>query len=185
NTGSRYLYFLSTAAERLSLHFAADPPELLTGSRIRTRGIRLDKTLAVASGKVKVQPVTPAPPLNALGEQRTLVILVNFSDLPTEPYAPDEAQNVIFGTTSGFFLENSFEKAWLSGDVAGWFTIDASSTACETSAIADQAKSAASAVGIDLAVYTHYVYAFPQNDACGFWGRSTVGGTPSEAWITG
>src|SRR5205814_9533941 len=30
-----------------------------------------------------------------------------------------------------------------------------------------------------------YVYAFPQNYACSFWGRSTVGGSPSEAWITG
>src|SRR5881296_546975 len=38
-TGGRYLYFLETQTERLSLHFAADPPELLTGARVRVRGV--------------------------------------------------------------------------------------------------------------------------------------------------
>jgi hypothetical protein len=35
-----------------------------------------------------------------------------------------------------------------------------------------------------VAAYQHLVYAFPQN-ACGFWGRSSVGGNPSVAWING
>src|SRR5712692_10934615 len=46
-TGSRNLYFLeSTAGERLSLHFSADPlKHLLTGTRIRVRGVRVGQTL--------------------------------------------------------------------------------------------------------------------------------------------
>src|SRR5262245_33070559 len=69
HTGSRYLYFLSTAAERLSLHFTADPPELLTGSRVRARGIRVNSTLALGSGKGgSVQTVSSAV-VNPLGEQ--------------------------------------------------------------------------------------------------------------------
>src|SRR5262249_25698096 len=39
--------------------------------------------------------------------------------------------------------------------------------------------------GMNVAAYPHRVYAFPQNNACLFGGRSTVGGNPSRAWING
>jgi hypothetical protein len=140
--------------------------------------------LALAGGN-EVQTLAPAPVPNALGEQRTLVILVTFSDAPTQPYTPDEARSVMFETTSQFYWENSFQQTWLSGDVVGWFTIAATSTACDTNGIATQARSAASAAGVNLAAYAHYVYAFSQNYNCYFWGRSTLGGNPSHAWING
>ena len=184
--GSRYHYGLQTATGKLSLHFADDPPtHLLTGARVRAHGFRLDGTLALGSGSKNVQTVTPAPSGSKLGAQRTLVILVNFPDSPAQPYTPEYAQGVVFGTTSNFFLENSFQQTWLSGDVVGWFTIASSSSVCDTVGIAAEAQSAASAAGVDLAAYTHYIYAFPQNDACYFWGRSTVGGNPSQIWING
>jgi hypothetical protein len=185
-TGARYLYFLDAADRRYSLHFAAYPPtHLLTGDRVRVRGVHIDGTLALGSGKKNVQPVTPAPLPNTLGEQRTLVILVNFSDAPTQPYTPEYAQDVVLNMTSQFYLENSFEQTRLTGDVVGWFTIALISTGCSTSTLASQAQSAASAVGIDLTAYSHYIYAFPQNAACGWLGLSTVGGNPSQAWING
>jgi gametolysin peptidase M11 len=184
--GSRYHYGLETATGKLSLHFADEPPtHLLTGARVRAHGFRLDGTLALGSGSKNVQTVTPAPSGSKLGAQRTVVILVNFSDSPAQPYTLEYAQGVVFGTTSNFFLENSFQQTWLSGDVVGWFTIASSSSVCDTFGIATQAQSAASAAGVDLAAYTHYIYAFPQNDACYFWGRSTVGGNPSQIWING
>ena len=182
--GSRYLYFLEGIEGRLSLHFAADPPELLTGARVRVRGVRVNAALALGSDGGSVQTLSSALP-NTLGEQRTLVILVNFLDNPTEPYTPEYAQSVVFGTTSQFFLENSFEQTWLTGDVVGWVTIALSSTVCDTYGIATQAQLATSAAGVNLAAYAHYVYAFPQNYACFFWGRSTLGGSPSQAWING
>ncbi len=180
--GSRYLYFLDTAAERLSLHFAADPPELQTGSRVRARGMHVRGALALGSGKGNVTTVSPAVS-STRGEQRTLVILVNFSDDPTEPYTLDEARSVVFATTSQFFLENSFEQTWLTGDVVGWYTIPLSVTVCDSSTLASQAKSAASTAGVDLTAYTRYVYAY--SNACGGLGLGTVGGNPSQAWING
>jgi hypothetical protein len=113
------------------------------------------------------------------------VILVTFSDAPTQPYTPDVARSVMFDTTSRFYLENSFQQTWLTGDLVGWFTIASTSTVCDTFAIATQAEAAASAAGINVAAYPHRVYAFPQNDACLFWGKSTVGGNPTQAWING
>jgi hypothetical protein len=184
--GSRFEYFLRTRHGRLALRFAGRPPtDLVTGARVRVTGVQTGTTLALGREATSVQTVTPAPVLNTLGAQHTLLILVNFSDAPAEPYTPDAARGVMFDTTSGFFLENSFQQAWLSGEVVGWFTIAATSTVCDTATIAAQAEAAAAAAGVDVASYQHLVYAFPQNYACYFWGRSSVGGNPSRAWING
>ena len=53
--GSRYLYFLEAGGERFSLHFAADQPALLTGSRVRVKGLRVGGALVLASGKTDLQ----------------------------------------------------------------------------------------------------------------------------------
>jgi MG2 domain len=184
--GARFEYFIHTNTGRYSLNFRGKPPrDLLTGARIRAKGVLTGNTLALAPDASGVQTVTPASLQNPLGEQRTLVILVNFSDAPTQPYTPDVARSAMFDTTSRFYLENSFQQTWLSGDVVGWFTIATTSTACDTSAIMTQAEAAASAAGFNVAAYPHRVYAFPQNNACLFWGMSTVGGNPTLAWING
>jgi hypothetical protein len=138
--------------------------------------------LALGGGSGSVQTLATALP-NTLGEQRTLVILVNFEDNRTQPYTPEDAQGAVFGTTSQFFEENSFGQAWLGGDVVGWITIPLSTSACDIFTLASQAQAAASAAGVDLAAYTRYVYLY--SNACAGAGVATVGGSPSEAWING
>jgi hypothetical protein len=182
---SRLHYYLKTGGNRLSLHFVDNRPEhLLTGATIRVKGVQVDNTLALSSGGGKVKPVTPAPVPSTLGELRTLVILINFQDNPIQSYTVADAQSMVFGTVRDFYLENSYQKAWLNGDVVGWYTIPTSSTVCDFNAIALQANSAASAAGVNLSAYNHYLYAFPQN-ACGGLGLSTVGGNPSQSWVIG
>jgi len=183
--GGRYRHFLDTKSGRYSLHFAGRPTHLLTGSRIRVKGIQVGTTLALAADVTTIQTVAPAAVPNTFGEQRTLVILVNFQDNPIQPYTPSDAQGVVFGTTSNFFLENSYGQMWLTGDVVGWYTIRLDGTTCDSGAIATYAEAAASAAGVDLSAYVHRVYAFPSNAACGFAGAATVGGSPSRAWING
>ncbi len=53
--GSRYLYFLDAGGQRFSLHFAADQPALLTGSRVRVKGLRVGAALVLASGNTSLQ----------------------------------------------------------------------------------------------------------------------------------
>ena len=189
DAGSRILFGLKTATERLWLHFAGtEPTHLMTGARVRVRGVRNQNLLALGGGngnkKGNVEEVTPAPPLNVIGERRVLMILVNFQDKPDQPYTVADTQNVLFGDTSDFMMENSYQQTWLSGNVAGWYTIPFTSTVCDIFSIATYAKEAATAAGYNLAAYSHYVYAFPQN-ACGGQGVGTVGGSPSESWIIG
>jgi hypothetical protein len=183
NTGSRYLYFLEVAGQRFSLHFSTEPPDLLSDSRVRVRGVRIKEALALGSGRMNVQTLAAALP-NTFGAQSTLVMLVNFQDNPTQPYTLNDAWNVLFGTTSDFFLENSYEQTWLTGDVVGWYTIPLNSTSCNSGSIATYAEAAATAAGVNLSAYTHRVYAFPAA-ACGFSGAATVGGNPSRTWING
>ena len=184
--GSRYHYFLHSNGTHYSLHFSGSSPDhLLTGATIRVKGVQVQNMLALGDTTTSVQQLAAAPAPTTLGEQRTVVILVNFSDAPTQPYTPDSARSAIFGTTSSFFLENSYQQTWLAGDVYGWFTIPVSSTSCDYASIASYAQSAATVAGVNLSFYAHQVYAFPQNASCGWWGLSSVGGTPSQSWING
>lgn len=195
NKKARLVNYLRTPqGQRISLHFKAQPPGLVTGTQVRAKGVLLDDSMALESGDGSLTLAarggttggsnggTAAGP-SATGEHKTLVILVNFQDNPIQPYTPDFAKTVLT-TTSDYFRENSSQQMWLNTDVTGWFTIANSSSVCDTWTIAAQAKEAASAAGYNLSAYTHHVYVFPQI-ACGWWGLSSVGGSPSNTWITG
>jgi hypothetical protein len=188
DVGSRYLYFLKAANRRFSLNFAKDPPTHLTsGARVRVRGVRTNGVLALQSGGDSIQVLSSALP-NTLGEQRTLVILVNFRNNNSQPYTVDFANNLFFGTTSDFFLENSYQQTYLSGIIKGWYTIDMDSPmnapTCDYSLMSSLADQAAASAGVVLSNYSRKVYAFPQT-GCGWWGLSSVGGMPSRSWING
>jgi hypothetical protein len=197
-TTSRLRHFLEVNGEWFSLHFATRRPQLLSGTVVRVSGIHIDGALALASGETSVEVMelnpnnstggtgtTPSPTLpNTFGEQRTVVLLVNFQDNPIEPYTLDYARSVVFATTNNFNLENSFGQTWLTGDVYGWFTIPLSSTVCDYPTLATYAQQAATEAGANLSAYNRYIYAFPTN-ACNWMGLGTVGGNPSQAWIKG
>jgi hypothetical protein len=167
-----------------SLYYSAEAPDLLTGAWVRVKGMRIQQALALQSGSTSTTTISSPPLTNTFGEQPTIVILVNFQDNPVQPYTVDYARDVTFGTTSNWDLEDSYFQTWLSGDVVGWYTIPMDSTVCNTSSIATYAKQAATAAGVNLSNYRHYVYAFPQN-ACSWWGYGSVGGNPSWAYING
>ena len=125
------------------MHFRDNPPQLLSGEQVVAHGVYLDLdggtdahgAMALESGEQLLMLAadggtdggsndgTPAPVPNTFGEQRVLVMLVNFEDNPSEPFTVDDANNLVFGTASDFFLENSYGQTWLAGDVEGWYTL--------------------------------------------------------------
>ncbi|MGR8981716.1 MAG: NEW3 domain-containing protein, partial [Gammaproteobacteria bacterium] len=206
-----YVYLLTTdSGEQYSVHFAKEMPDVLSGARVKAKGLVLYGIKAKDAGETagamavddgngglvllaapggknsgsggSTTTTTSLP--NTLGAQQTLVILVNFYDNATQPYTPATAQNVIFDTVSKFYLEASYQQTSVTGDVKGWFTINSSATVCDTATIASEAKNAASKV-VNLSSYSHLVYAFPKNLNCKWGGLSTVGGSPSQSWING
>jgi hypothetical protein len=123
---------------------------------------------------------------NTFGEQRTLVVLVNFQNNPTaQPFTVSQVRNMVFGSVSNFFYENSYTQTWLSGDVYGWVTIPMNSTVCDTKVLSQYANNAAAAAGADLSSYTRYVYVFPHN-ACSFGGyTATTSNSVPRVYLNG
>jgi hypothetical protein len=190
-TESRLRHFLKTATDRIELHFGGKAmPDLLSGSFVRVRGVRVEDELAIAgtadgstTTTQSVQTLASIAP-NTFGEQKVLVLLVNFQDKATQPWTTTQVRDIVFNTVDSFYRESSYGQAWLAGDVFGWYTLPVSSATCDQNAIATYAKQAAIAAGINLSAYNRLVYAFPTL-ACGWTGWGTYGGNPSQAWING
>ncbi len=185
----RYLYYLNTPGGRVPLHFVKNPPtHLLTGDHVRVRGQQSGGTLILASGGSVTTTLTAttsstAPLPNTFGAQSTVVILVNFQDNVVQPWTPAQVQSAVFTTTSNFMVENSYGQTWLTGNVFGWYTMALSSTTCDGFQIATAADNAATAAGVNLSAYTHYVYVTPTNTNCVGVGGAEIGGP--FAWLFG
>jgi hypothetical protein len=184
-TGARLLHFLKVADQRLRLIFEGDlPPGLSTGSQVRVRGRLQNDVLELSGGGSSVQTVALASP-NTFGEQRTLVMLVNFQDNLSQPYSVAAAHTTTFQDVSKFFIENSYGQTWLTGDAVGWLTLPMTSSTCDYYKISSLAEQAATSQGINLSQYPRRVFAFPKMSACSWWGLGNVGGNPSRSWVNG
>jgi hypothetical protein len=173
---------LATPSGRYALHFAGDAPDAPTGSRLHVRGVRIGSAIAVPDrGDVLVDKASAMP--FTTGPQKTLAILVNFQSAPTtQPYPVAQVESLMFGTTSAFDYEASYQQTTVTGDVAGWFTIPLAAGSCDYVAIMNYAQAAAAGAGYVLSDYRRFVYIFPST-SCAWWGLGTVGGNPSHAWV--
>ena len=201
NGESRLRHFLETPfGERFELSFAKDAPRHGNGQQVRLDGVLFGQAQAGRDGLLALEDgdssvvwldadgtnttldgsLVPAVEYS-LGEQKTLMILVNFSDKAEQPWTPTAAKGM-FDTLDAYIRENSAERTWLSGRVAGWFTIAQSSTVCDAYNLRNLARAAASQSGIDLSAYNRFIYAFPKN-ACSFSGSASVGGKTTDAYI--
>lgn len=187
---------LLSAQGRSSLHFAGNAPMEQSGTRVRIRGVRLGNRVAVqpddgvlilalaSTGGTVTSTTGTAIATNTFGEQRTVVLMVNFAANPSEPWTAAAVRDTVFGKVSDYIRENSYGQTWVAGDVFGWFTLAVDPSTCNTMDISIAAQQAAKAKGIDLTGYQRIVYAFP-DIGCPWSGEATVGGSPSHAWFDG
>lgn len=189
NNRETYEYRLTTdTGERYGLIFQYPIADYQTDERIEVTGTLMFcddasavKILLVQSSTRVNAMLTTAALSGTIGDQRTAVILVSFTDQQTTDTIAT-AQNVVFNTVNSFWRENSFNQTSISGDAFGPYTIALSKSACDSDAIATAAKAAAQAAGVDLSRYNRHVFAFPKN-GCSWYGLGTIGGNPSKAWL--
>lgn len=200
---NRLHHFLDTPfGEHFELSFAQDAPRHGNGKRVRLDGVLFGPAQAGRDGLLALEDgdsslvwldnagtsttldgsIAPAVEYS-LGEQKTLMILVNFSDNTAQPWTPTEAKGM-FDTLDAYIRENSAGRSWLSGAVSGWHTIALSSTVCDSYNLKMQARSAATQSGHTLSDYDRLIYVFPKN-ACGYVGSGSVGGKPTDTYING
>ncbi|WP_105199047.1 Ig-like domain-containing protein [Pseudoalteromonas sp. T1lg10] len=120
------------------------------------------------------------------GEQKTLVLMVNFQENPAEqPMTSAEARELMFGTINDYYKANSYGQLWFTGEVGGLVTVPLSNQDCNTSYILEEeAKKQAQAKGIDLSGYTRFVY-LTTGDGCATEGSATTSSLPSRVIING
>ena len=100
---------------------------LPAGSRATITGILNDQTLTFAQNSVKLLPerdLVWTPEFN-LGEQRTLVLLVEWDDRPLAA-TPEQVNPYVFGVTNSladFYYQASGGKTTTTGDIFGPFNL--------------------------------------------------------------
>ena len=176
-------WLVDESGQRTELQFPDGAPAgLLTGRRISVAGEIADGVLQVGelSGEA-------APAAVVTGEQRTLVLTVNFQDRALS-CSNTQVDGIMFtGTrnTDGYYRETSYNNIWFTGLVSGPYTINYSTTSpCDYYGWANAAEAAAQAAGINVSLYNRRVYVMPSAGSCGTWaGLGTLGGNPSRSWI--
>ena len=156
----------------------------LAGKRVRASGVRHGNALAV-SGSVEATATSTAVAA-ATGVKSVAVLLFNFTGDTRQPWTTTAVRDVVFdsaGSVNAYYRDASYGQMSMTGDVFGWFTIDAANTGCDYTTWAGQARSAASAAGVPLSNYQYTVFAFPQAAGCGWSGLAYLPGTSS--WING
>ncbi|MDA9101057.1 Ig-like domain-containing protein [Omnitrophica bacterium] len=189
--------------EVINLHFAQDPPDLPDGSHVIARGKKIGHEMVLERGKSKktvvgaanssgestesLQTVSSAPAAAVSGDQKTIVLRVDFQDKPTA-CTVEGIDNLMFSGSSSvdlYYQESSFGNITFSGDVKGPFTIPYNNTTtCDYYNWAYAADDAATAAGVDLMQYQRRIYVLPTS--CNGWaGLGTIGGYPSRVWVLG
>lgn len=200
---SRVEHALKTPfGERFVLHFADKNENFQTGQRIALDGLYLDAgeddsdgSVAIGSGDAEILTLgaengptygsDPGVLGNTFGEQRTLVMMVNFQDdSGNKPWTRTDVQNT-FNQVNDYYKEVSYGQTWLKTTVAGWYTLPVSGSTCNRTEFSDQADLAAAKAGLNVNDYDRIVYVWPRLSSCGWGGLGTVGGAPSRAWSNG
>ncbi|EEZ86633.1 conserved hypothetical protein [Vibrio harveyi 1DA3] len=202
---SRLRYILNSGNARTEIKFPlhAYAKRLKDGVKVRANGLSIKQTgkkldvlalneepsnllvLADGSNKISTDGIDSTQvTASSFGEQRTLVMLLNFLDNTQTPWSVEETRELVFGQVNDFYKENSDNQVWLTGDVAGYYTLPMNAT-CDTWTIHTTAEDVARDNGINFGNYARIVYVFPENSACGWTGKGTVGGNPSKAYVNG
>ena len=130
-------------------------------------------------------PVSAADISPVLGEQKTLVFLVNFQENPNEePISIEDARNLVFGTVNDYYQANSYGQLSLSGDIAGLFTAPMSNQICDDATVADAVNSMAVDAGVPIEQYDRYIY-LTTRTGCASEGSASTSGLPSRTSING
>ncbi|MEK7586964.1 MAG: hypothetical protein AAB453_03805 [Patescibacteria group bacterium] len=161
-------------------------PNLVSRAVIRTTGLLLDNILVADTSKpANYSVITPAPPLSAdsLGEQKTLVLLIDFLDSGPRPFTPAEAYDFILNPNSQFqkfYKENSYNKTWFTGDIKGWYRLNRNGGSGElgcTGGIyinSDEIQNFLVSDAINLSNYDRIIFLGAPLGNCSFVGKSLI-----------
>ncbi len=182
-------YFVSTGGrtrvEVMPLFESAAMPTI-SGSQVKIAGAAMDDRV-VFSGFIpsgEYQGVIIGGSGNTgptLGEQKVVVMMVNFSNTPVPLVTRSQIEQYVFTETANYYQANSYSQASISGDVlAGpqndWYQINMPQT-CDYNAALLEAVALADP-NVDFSGYDYINIVAPFNvSTCGWAGIATLGKT--------
>lgn len=104
------------------------------------------------------------------GNKRIAVIMFNFSNDNSQPFTKESIEQAVFtssNSVSNYYLENSYNQLFLSGDVYGWYTVPSTNEKCDYFNWDDEAISLAVEDGVNFSNYNYRIFIFPHVPSCG------------------
>lgn len=157
--------------------------QIPSGSKVTVRGHRAGHFI---EGRVARRGGARLHAATATGNHSVAVVLLNFATDTREPWSSSDVKTQILtgpASSAAFYDEQSHGDVTLSGDVYGWYTIDAPTAGCNVDLWASKAAAAANAAGAALSNYDHVQYVFPSQSSCGWAGLGELGG--KRTWLNG
>ena len=107
---------------------------LLSGTEVAVSGTVDEQGdfafLTDSSDFVVTNAVTASP--DSVGEQKTLVVMMNFTNTPQPALTKAIVDDVVFNQMNSFYRENSYNQAFVTGSSFGWYNIPYTSTCFQT-----------------------------------------------------
>jgi len=112
-----------------------------------------------------------------VGDQRTLVVLVNFQDTNENIPTIEQVRDIIFNKLNNYYKENSYNQISLSGNVLGWYRIPITLNNCDISLIINEAIKAVD-LDVNFNDYSRLIIVAPTLCNSFIAGLSSVGKYP-------
>lgn len=120
-------YSLWDGKQRWFLYFTS-PLGLIAGATISVGGFRLGDAVVVANQGAAsgIEVLAGAEPKDSTGNQRKLVLLVDFLNNPAPPFTPGQMNDVVFnGQMQNFYREQSYDLVSFSGQTSDeWIKVN-------------------------------------------------------------
>jgi len=188
NTSKTQLVLKTKANKKIVLYPAFGlSKNLISGMKIRVKGLQIDNELAFDGTRSLANTnndfggfdVLEAPTIDTIGEQRTIVILVNFQNTEQPSLTSDQIRDVFYNnpdSVNNYYRENSYNQVSFNVDVLGWYTIPLTQS-CSYNTASSDLVTTNSIRAVDSSVnfndYSRLIIVAPFGDCWG--GLSTVG----------
>jgi len=121
---SRYNYGILQGEKRIDF-YPTEQISLRSGAEVAVTAYLLENSAIADTAQIgNFSVVAVAPPIEATGDQKTLVLLVSFLDSPPDPFTKEQAYNLVFNDSAqALYKEQSYNRISFSGAVFGWFKL--------------------------------------------------------------
>ncbi len=106
------------------------------------------------------------------GEQKTLVVMINFSNTSTPTLTKETVDDIMFSQVDAFYKENSYNQTFVTGNSFGWLDVPYAKT-CDRPTMLSYALEAVAPL-TDITEYSHIFVTGPF-EGCGFAAWSSFG----------